>query len=222
MQSVDWKCQNKLEKENMLLLQLELQGITKKVILEAFSSIDRKDFVPQQFRRMAYQDMETQIIGTDRILLRPYILAKIATYANQKQLKTALILGDITGYTSSVFSYIFESIVVGFITNSESEAFPENIDKVQDIKLIDELLLEKSHWFDFIFFDSGYYKLDTIKKALTLLSSSGEVMFFMKNASCDFSLSKFKLSKVNINSMTNFETKTILTENIYISEDFIY
>ena len=206
----------------MLLLQLELRGITNKVILQAFSSVDREDFVSQQFRRMAYQDMETQIIGTDRIMLRPYILAKIATYANQKQLKTALIIGDITGYTSVIFSYIFESILVGSITNSDAEAFPKNINKVQDIKLIEGLLLEKLHWFDFIFFDSGYYKISTIKKALTLLSSSGEAIFLMKNTSCDFSLSKFNLSKVKINSMTNFETKTIFMENIYISEAFIY
>jgi protein-L-isoaspartate O-methyltransferase len=221
MQNVYRNCQNKAEKKNMLLLQLEMRGVTNEVILKAFASIDREDFVPQQFRRMAYQDMETQIIGANRIMLRPYILAKIATYVNQKRLKAALIIGDTTGYTSAILSHIFESIVVGSVTNSEAEAFPENIDKVRDIKLIEGLLLEKSHWFDFIFFDSGYYKISTIKKALTLLSSSGEIIYFMKNTSFDFSLSKFKLSKVNINSMTNFETKTVFTENIHISEDFV-
>ncbi|MDR3030770.1 MAG: hypothetical protein LBU35_00060 [Holosporales bacterium] len=211
----------KAEKEDMVFLQLEMNGITDSVVLNAFRETDREDFVPQQFRRMAYQDTETRMTGNARIMLRPYIMAKILEFVRKFDFKNALIIGDMTGYTSAIFSYIFDHITIVSISNHEAERFPQNIKNVKKIELADAIFNKRQSSFDFIFFDSGFYKLSTIKKSFDILFDNGMIIYLAKIPSFDFSLSKFNFTTVNINNITSLGTKTIFTKNIYMPEEFV-
>lgn len=78
--------------------------LTDSVLVNAFRTIDRKDFVPEKFSSMAYGDYEVDI-GYSEKLSKPTVIAQMLAYLSPKYGGKYLDIGAGTGYTAALLGY---------------------------------------------------------------------------------------------------------------------
>ena len=61
-------------RERMVQRQIENRGITDTAVLEAFRTLPREDFVPEDMKDRAYEDRPLPI-GSEQTISQPYISA---------------------------------------------------------------------------------------------------------------------------------------------------
>lgn len=74
-------------------------------IIEAFSKIDRKDFVPKEIRGSAYQD-EALSIGKGQTISQPYTVAFMFELLKPKRGEKIMDVGHGSGWTTALLSEI--------------------------------------------------------------------------------------------------------------------
>jgi protein-L-isoaspartate(D-aspartate) O-methyltransferase len=74
-------------------------------IMAAFHEIDRKDFIPNEFKDKAYQDIDIEI-GHGEVLTRPSVLAQQIELLRPEKGGTYLDLGTGSGYFSMLLGFI--------------------------------------------------------------------------------------------------------------------
>ncbi len=113
---------------NMVKLQLEQQGISDEAVLNAFYSIDKEGFLPENLRAFAYADCE---LSNDEgfFLPSPYTLAKAVEGLSIFDGCKLLNVGANT-YTTAIFRFLGAQVTV-LDKNAENLAdvqacFPES------------------------------------------------------------------------------------------------
>jgi protein-L-isoaspartate O-methyltransferase len=150
--------------------QLMCGGIHDARIINAFSAIDREDFVEPKHKMYAYADVEISINDlNDRFLLRPLLLARVAEKILELPHDKILIVGDYCNYTLSVFSRIFADY--SFVGERDLGAYAKK-------------------GFNIVFFDSGFYSDATLGKGLETLTAKGTIITLVRGAPIRFSLRK--------------------------------
>ncbi|MDR0552555.1 MAG: hypothetical protein LBG13_00475 [Holosporales bacterium] len=150
--------------------QLICAGIHNPLIVNAFTIIDREDFVEPKHKVYAYADIEIPINDLEnRFLLRPVLLAKIAEKILALPRNKLLIIGDYLNYTLLVFGRIFSDC------SSISE---KNLDTY------------KKEGFDVVFFDSGFYNESILNRGQRLMSAKGMMIFLSRKNPTRFSIPK--------------------------------
>ena len=103
---MDQTTQNK----NMIDGQIRpINGISKEII-SAFSSINRSNFVPEEFSLRSYTEKNLKL-STNRYLLRPNLIGEIINHVSPKTNETILVLPASTGYLSAVISNLAETVI---------------------------------------------------------------------------------------------------------------
>ena len=103
---MDQTTQNK----NMIDGQIRpINGISKEII-SAFSSINRSNFVPEEFSLRSYTEKNLKL-STNRYLLRPNLIGEIINHVSPKTNETILVLPASTGYSSAVISNLAETVI---------------------------------------------------------------------------------------------------------------
>lgn len=74
-------------------------------IMAAFQYLDRKDFIPEEFKDKAYQDIDLEI-GYGENFTRPSTLAQIAELLKPKQGGKYLDIGTGTGFLAMVLGFV--------------------------------------------------------------------------------------------------------------------
>ena len=211
----------KESKQNMINLQLIVRGITDGSVIQAFSEIDKEDFLPYQYRRQAYTDIEMITFSSNRSVLRCFVLAKIAEYARALQPASVLIVGDFLGYTTSIFAKLFRSCTSSPISNSELDNLKKVLPEGVSLQLFEHIILKKQDKFDFVFFDSGVYQNSTIKNALNLLTENGFIIHFAKKESAGFSEKQFEFKNIAVKQVAKNQTNDIFNMNLLFSNSII-
>ena len=201
-------------KQAMITNQLKNRGIFEKDLIDAFLSIDRTEFMPAIFKRAAYTDIEIPLFNG--VILRPFVIGKIAQFIlNFMKNKDILVVGDVSGYTATLFSNISKTCTIGTMSNISTEYLRNKVSS-RVIQIYD--LNEK---FDLIFFDSGFYKKETITniannilnqegciiKLSTKLSpeiSSMQSGFFDTSISAEFSIKSIEILKMPLFLNSNY------------------
>ena len=80
-----------------LLLQSLKQKEFSKEILEAFSEVERKDFIPKDLRKQAYEDTALPI-GKNQTISQPYTISVMLAMAELKKGENVLEIGSGCGY----------------------------------------------------------------------------------------------------------------------------
>src|SRR5215472_4852953 len=80
----------------MIESQLRPNKITDRRVLNAFATIRRELFVPEQLRHIAYID-EDLPLGRGRYLMEPMVAARLLQAATIERTDTVLIVGAGTG-----------------------------------------------------------------------------------------------------------------------------
>ena len=193
----------------MLFLQLEAREISDPEILESFSNIDREDFMPPQFKRISYSDIE--IKHSDRVVLRCYVLGKIIKILKELNPKKVLIVGDLTGYTAAICSNIFDNCALATIFFEELSEIRMKLENMLVMQF--EMMLSKhQNKFDVVFLDSGFYKKTTIEKFFNILNENGKIIHFSKVETPDISEKVFDFTNVLVKSLSRSSDEQILFE----------
>lgn len=205
-------------KENMLFLQLETREISDPEILESFENIDREDFMPPQFKRISYSDIE--IKHNNRVVLRCYVLGMIVKILKELNPKNILIVGDLTGYTSSVCSNIFDNCTLATIFFEELSEIRMRVKNIP-IMQFETIISNQQNKFDAIFFDSGFYKKSTIKQFYNLLSDDGKIIYFSKIETPELSEKVFDFINVLVKCLSKSDEKTLFEMPMMFSNKFV-
>ena len=127
-----------LENKNMIDGQVKPLSNIEPSILEALYNIDRKDYIPENFRDFSYSEKNVYI-GNGRYLPKPAITAKLLSALKVETLETVLIIGSATGYSAAITSKIAETVICieedqDLITFSESIASSNSMNNIVFIK----------------------------------------------------------------------------------------
>ncbi len=79
--------------------------VTSPMLIDAINKIDRKDFVPEMLKHLAYHDTELSI-GHGENLTKPTVLFKMLNLLNLSVGQKVLDIGSGTGYCATIMGYI--------------------------------------------------------------------------------------------------------------------
>ncbi len=85
--------------------QLKKRGINDPLVIKAMSEVDRKDFVPIKYQRMAYEDRPLPI-GNNQTISQPYMVAYMAQALGLQEDDVLLEIGTGCGYNAAILSQI--------------------------------------------------------------------------------------------------------------------
>ena len=88
-----------------LILELRELGISDSRVLSAIERIPRENFLPNNFRNQAYENIALPI-GEDQTISQPYIVALMTQALELNKNHKVLELGTGTGYQSSILSLL--------------------------------------------------------------------------------------------------------------------
>jgi len=86
-----------LAKYNMIEQQIRTCNVIEPVVLEALNSLNRHEFVPEQYQDLAYADCQIPFTES-QTMMKPLTEAKILQSLNIKSDDTCLEIGTGTGY----------------------------------------------------------------------------------------------------------------------------
>tara|TARA_B100001093_G_scaffold276163_1_gene263929 strand:- start:571 stop:1221 length:651 start_codon:yes stop_codon:yes gene_type:complete len=122
--------------DNLRMVQGQIKpinGMTEKLV-SIFNSLNRKDFMPEEFKESAYYE-KNFALSNHRVILKPELVAKIAMHIDLKENENILILGSTTGYLTAVLSLIAETVIVveendSYLKSSELVIKENNLNNV--------------------------------------------------------------------------------------------
>ena len=129
--------------KNMVEGQIKPIGGMQKNILEAFSSINRDDFVPKHLKDNSFSERNL-FLERDRFILKANLTAKIISALNISNEENVLIIGSSTGYSSAIISRLAET-VISIEEDKELLDFSEDVIKnigIDNIVFINNKMIE--------------------------------------------------------------------------------
>ena len=176
-------------RENMIKQQVMPEGIDVGSLVEAMSKIAREDFLPAQYKSLAYCD--TALIIDGKELKSPMFTAKLIYALNVEKKETVLKLGLESGYTAAILGSIAKKVNV-IDGNDEKRDVVDNLledAKITNVKLIDTEhfaeIIEKNKKFDCIYISSVLAEHELDESLFELLEIGGRVVFVVKSNVCD-------------------------------------
>ena len=128
-------------RDNMIVSQF-LPGLIKnKKIIDVFGSIPREQFLPDQFKSLAYSDLNIKISNI-RYVPSPINTAKIFQEADLKGSEMILLIGANLGYEAVVVSKLVDT-VVAIEENSDMKNKAEN--NIKKLNTENILLIHSNH-----------------------------------------------------------------------------
>ena len=96
-------------RKKMVNKQLKRRGITEEEIREAFLTVPRQKFVPEDLKEKAYQDRPLPI-GEEQTISQPYIVALMLQALEPEPEDVVLEIGTGSGYAAAVLSRIVDKV----------------------------------------------------------------------------------------------------------------
>ncbi len=93
----------KMLRNQMINTQIKARGIKDKRVLKALLEVERHKFMPQKYRRFAYNDHPVPI-GEGQTISQPYIVALMTEELRLKGNEKVLEIGTGSGYQAAVLS----------------------------------------------------------------------------------------------------------------------
>lgn len=91
------------QRAEMVEKQLRKRGLTEAVVLGAMSAVPRHEFVPEELRSRAYEDVPLPI-GAGQTISQPYIVATMTAALGLKPNDRVLEIGTGCGYQAAILS----------------------------------------------------------------------------------------------------------------------
>ena len=99
----------KNQKNNELIFELKVEGITNEKILSAIKKVPRELFVEQHLIKEAYQN---NALPTDcgQTVSQPYVVAYMISFLNLKNTDNILEIGTGTGWQTAILSHLCKEV----------------------------------------------------------------------------------------------------------------
>ncbi len=94
----------------MVQEQIIARGIYTKPLIEAFLSVPRHMFVPEEKKNVAYEDRPI-LIGEGQTISQPYVVALMLDLVLGKKSENLLEIGSGTGYLLAIASHLYSHVV---------------------------------------------------------------------------------------------------------------
>lgn len=167
-----------------LLLQSLKQKKFSKEILEAFSEVERKDFIHEDLRKHAYDDIALSI-GKNQTISQPYTISVMLSLMELKKGEKVLEIGSGCGYALALLSKIVGSKGKVFGVERIKELFElskENLKEYNNVKVYNRngfFGLKEKSGFDKILISAAIEKIpkpliEQLKNKGTLVSPIGK------------------------------------------------
>lgn len=95
--------------QNFIQGQLRPNKVLNPALLDAFSVVDRADFLPLSHQSFAYADANLQL-GNGRFSVSPLVLARLINLVEIQPTDRCLIIGGLNGYSMAVLLHLSENI----------------------------------------------------------------------------------------------------------------
>ncbi|MDY0028401.1 MAG: protein-L-isoaspartate O-methyltransferase [Pseudobdellovibrionaceae bacterium] len=92
-------------REAMVVSQLQPSGVVDVAVNDAFFSVPREDYAPEQLRGVCYLD-DDLLIGQGRFMLEPLPFALMVQNAGLTKKSNVLDIGTGTGYSAAILSVL--------------------------------------------------------------------------------------------------------------------
>jgi len=100
----------KKERETMVEKHLAARGITDQNVLDAFLEVPREEFVPDEYKEIAYVDRPLPI-GNGATISQPYTVALMCQIISVDKDSKVLDIGTGSGYESAILSLICKKVI---------------------------------------------------------------------------------------------------------------
>ena len=98
-----------IEREQMVVQQIEARGVSDKRVLDAVRSVPRHMFVPEKLRRYAYDDAPLSI-GKGQTISQPYIVALMTELLRPEPTHRVLEIGTGSGYQTAILAQLVSMV----------------------------------------------------------------------------------------------------------------
>jgi len=113
-------------REQMVKYQIEARDVKSKPVLNAMKKVPRHEFVPEKYRKEAYNDHPLPI-GYGQTISQPYIVALMTELADVTKGEKVLEIGTGSGYQAAVLAEITDSVftieIITELTNEVKHRF---------------------------------------------------------------------------------------------------
>lgn len=92
-----------LARRNMIAQQVRPWDVLNDRVLDAMQHVPREDFVPPQYRNLAYTDLELPI-GQDQVMMAPKVVGRMLQALDISPRDRVLEIGTGTGYTTALLA----------------------------------------------------------------------------------------------------------------------
>jgi len=116
---------------NMIEQQIRPWDVIDQRVLDLLSEVPREDFVPQEYRSLAFVDMNIPI-GHDQVMMAPKLEARLLQALDIKPYETVLEIGTGSGYLTALLAKLSKQVY-------SVEIIPEFIKSAQ-VKLADHAI----------------------------------------------------------------------------------
>jgi len=90
--------------------QVRARGVSDKRVLEAMSTVPRHCFVPEDLRRLAYEDHPIRI-GCEQTISQPYIVGLMTELLELQSTDRVLEIGTGSGYQAAILSTLSAEVI---------------------------------------------------------------------------------------------------------------
>ncbi len=98
-----------MERKTMVRTQIEARGVRNPLVLDAMRTVERRQFVPEEYKTSAYDDHPLPI-GNDQTISQPYIVALMTELLEPKIHHKVLEIGTGSGYQTAVLAEIVNQV----------------------------------------------------------------------------------------------------------------
>jgi len=174
--------------------QLRPNKIQDPNILKLFRTVQKEVFLPEEYRTIAYSDLDINI-SCNRGYLKNLHLAQLINSANIEKNHKILHLGGLTGYVSVLLSYLCKEVIVVESSKELKVLMENNItdQKIDNIKVIEgdmDIGFAEEAPYDLIFIDSPLTHLQNVIRQ-QINKNQGKIILIQKDG--DYLNQAFKI-----------------------------
>ena len=211
------------QRNQMVESQLRANLVIDESILDAFGSVQREKYFPEDLQSISYMD-DTIFLNKIRFVLRPFILGKLISNLNLGVDKNVLDVGSSNGYSAAILAKLFKKVTCIEEDESIFDSLVEicKAQKLQNVKIIKQSFLSTEvvkDSFDNILVN-GEINSDPLN-FINYLKIGGKLVAIFRDGVVSYAVTYIKNNKNTYDKIRTFDASASLLIN-YKSKDPVF